>query len=240
MHEPEFYVGYLTHAPPRLSRFLRRAVAAIAAAAAAGAVLLALGQAPFAGSTFEYGQVRAYEGLMMDWPYPMLITPAGRYLLVAPGKHGLHVPELDGQQVRLQGTLIRRGEDRMLEVLPETLEPLAGRALGAEPAWTDLGDVVLTGEVVDSKCFLGAMNPGQGKVHRDCAVRCISGGVPPAFLVRDAGGAARVLLLTGRDGRRLGREILDFVAEPLTIPGRLKKQGTALVLQADPSDFRRE
>jgi hypothetical protein len=29
--------------------------------------------------------------------------------------------------------------------------------------------MTLTGEIVDSKCYLGVMNPGQGKVHRDCA-----------------------------------------------------------------------
>ncbi|MGC4054197.1 MAG: hypothetical protein QM757_34360 [Paludibaculum sp.] len=128
----------------------------------------------------------------------------------------------------------------MLEVEPATVQALDAQPAGSSLAQTDLGDVVLSGEIVDSKCFLGVMNPGQGKVHRDCAVRCISGGVPPAFLVNDANGTRRVLLLTGRDGRRLGREILNFVAEPLTISGRLKRQGETLLLQADPSDFRRE
>ena len=28
-------------------------------------------------------------------------------------------------------------------------------------------------------CFLGVMKPGRSKPHRACAVRCISGGIPP-------------------------------------------------------------
>ena len=86
----------------------------------------------------------------------------------------------------------------------------------------------------------GVMNPGNGKVHRDCAVRCISGGAPPAFIVKDASGDAQVLLLTGSDGRAVNREVLDYVAEPLTITGRLARRGDALLLRAEPGSFRRE
>jgi hypothetical protein len=93
---------------------------------------------------------------------------------------------------------------------------------------------------VDTKCHLGVMNPGQGKVHRECAVRCISGGAPPGFLVRDANGETRLLLLTGADGRALGREVLDFVAEPVTIRGQLVKLGTTLILKSEPRNFHRE
>jgi hypothetical protein len=51
----------------------------------------------------------------------------------------------------------------------------------------------LRGEIVDTKCYLGVMTPGEDKVHRGCAVRCISRGVPPAFLVRDASADSRIL-----------------------------------------------
>jgi len=39
------------------------------------------------------------------------------------------------------------------------------------------------GEIVDSKC-LGVMTPGQLTTHRACAIRCISGGIPPVLHVR--------------------------------------------------------
>jgi len=83
------------------------------------------------------------------------------------------------------------------------------------------------------------MNPGNGKVHRDCAARCISGGAPPAFVARDGEGDARVLLLVGSDGRQLTREVLPFVAEPIEVSGELVHSGANLILKSEPSSFRR-
>ncbi len=76
--------------------------------------------------------------------------------------------------------------------------------------------------------------------HRACAVRCLSGGIPALFVVRDADGSAVSLLLTGRDGRALNGEILDLVAEPLVVRGAVERQGALLLLRAEPGDFRRE
>jgi len=83
------------------------------------------------------------------------------------------------------------------------------------------------------------MNPGEGKVHRDCAARCISGGAPPAFVVRDASGEAQILLLVGSDGRKLNREVLAFVAEPIEVSGELARSGSNLILKAESVTFRR-
>ena len=98
----------------------------------------------------------------------------------------------------------------------------------AEMRETSLGAVQFTGEIVDSKCYFGVMNPGNGKVHRDCAARCISGGIPPAFLVRDAAGRTQTLLLG-----IWRREWLDHVAEPVTIRGRLARSAGRLMLYAE-------
>jgi hypothetical protein len=72
------------------------------------------------------------------------------------------------------------------------------------------------------------MNPGNGKVHRDCAARCISGGIPPVFLVRDADGRAMTLLLANWN-----RALLDHIAEPVTIPGRMARSEGRLILYAE-------
>jgi hypothetical protein len=69
------------------------------------------------------------------------------------------------------------------------------------------------------------MNPGAGKVHRDCAVRCISGGIPPAFLVRDSSGNIVTLLLA-----HWKRELLDHIAEPVTVRGDLVRSAGRLTL----------
>jgi len=212
----------------------------VLAGLAVGALLI-FDQPPFAASKFEYGEYREYSGVIEEWPYPILLTSDSSFLLVAPGKHGLSavVKGLQGMSIRLKGSLIERGPDRMLEVLPGSMQdtpPLHVRN-ASEPI--DLGSVRLRGEIVDSKCYLGVMNPGNGKVHRDCAVRCISGGAPPAFVARDASGDTRTLLLVGPDGRALNQDVLPFVAEPLEISGKLVRSGSILVLKADPARFRR-
>lgn len=206
-------------------------------AVAIGAVLV-FAQAPFVASAFEYQQYREYKGVLIDWPYPMLITDVDRFLLVDPGKHGASTNGLAGKTVELKGALIHRGTDRMLELLPGSLRGIANS--GSYETRLELGEMTLTGEIVDSKCYLGVMNPGQGKVHRDCAARCISGGIPPAFIVRDASGESRTLLLVGDDGRKLNREILDYVAEPVRVSGCLTRLGSMLVFSADLRSLHRE
>jgi hypothetical protein len=57
--------------------------------------------------------------------------------------------------------------------------------------------------------------------------------------VRDRSGRELHLLLVGADGRALNREILDFVAEPVAVTGRVLRYDDLLVLRADPSAYRR-
>ncbi|HBY62215.1 MAG TPA: hypothetical protein DEH78_20535 [Solibacterales bacterium] len=203
------------------------------AALLAGGVLLAalfvVSQSPFAPSRFEFGVFRDYEGDLIEWPYPALIAADGsRYLLVAAGKHGAGglVRGLDGRRVTLRGSLIERGPDRMLEI---ESAPRRGVASSPRPQPVELGRFRLTGEIVDSKCFLGVMNPGQGKVHRDCAVRCISGGIPPALFVAGETGAGRLLLLTGVPVR----ELLPIVGQRVTIEGTLLRDGPHWILRRE-------
>jgi hypothetical protein len=117
---------------------------------------------------------------------------------------------------------------------------------GSPPAALPLGRQRLRGEIVDSKCFYGVMKPSTGKAHRDCAVRCISGGAPPAFVVRAPESATGepaekivVLLLVGADGRSIAAEVLELVAEPVEIVGEVARVGDRLVLSADPAAIRR-
>ena len=238
--EDDFYIGYLPKPSARLGKWLGRITGAILIGMLAVGLILAVSQPHFANSRFEFGEVRAYAGVIEEWPYPILRTVAGPYLLVAPGKHGLAVGGWQGKTVQLKGTLTERAADRMLEALPESIRDASPKNPGdLLDARMSLGTVTLRGEIVDSKCYLGVMNPGDGKVHRDCAARCISGGAPPAFVVRDSSGEARVLLLTGADGRSMNREVLDYVAEPLEISGELIRAGTQMVLRAEPSRYRR-
>jgi len=226
--ETEFYVGYLP-VPLGLRKVIRRVVAALGVVAVTTAAILIAGQNPFAASVFEFQQYREFRGTLLAGPYPALAIPGQGlpWLLVGPGKHGTDdLRQLIGREVELKGERIIRGQDHMIELQPGTLKD--GRQGDSGAAAVDLGEVRLTGEIVDSKCYFGVMNPGNGKVHRDCAARCISGGVPPAFLVRDANGQTATLLLA--DWKP---ELLNHIAEPITLRGRLARASGRLTLYAE-------
>ena len=223
---------------------MRKVIVGLGLLAVTLALVLAVGQMPFADSAFEHGKVRSFEGVVVMRPFPMLLVARpgevgqqdkySRYLLVAPGKHGADdlVAGFEGKQVRLQGQLIYREGGTMINMTPGSI-PVVDTAPAGQESTRDLGAVSVTGEIVDSKCYLGNMNPGQGKVHRDCAARCVSGGIPPIFVTTDGN---EQFLLVGLDGRALGRDALrEFMAEPIQIQGELLNTGSTQLLKVDPS-----
>jgi hypothetical protein len=245
----DFYIGYVPKAPTVLARFVRKVVVGLGLLAIALALVLTHGQGPFAASVFEFGKVRDFEGVVATQPYPMLkvtrpsesgqLASYSQYLLVAPGKFGAAdlVAGWDGKAVRLRGQLIYRGGRTMVEIEPGSIvRSEAGP--GAPEAARDLGSIIVTGEIVDSKCYLGVMNPGSGKVHRDCAARCLSGGIPAILVTADG---REQFLLAGPDGRALGRDaVREFVAEPITIRGERWQLGNDQLLRFDPSTLRHQ
>lgn len=243
----EFYVGYQPQAPTGLGRFLKWLTAGLWLTGMTVAAVVVLGQQPFAAAVFEFGTVRAFEGTLVTAPVPMLVVErpgasaatSSAYALVNPGKVGVTgVDHLNGQRVRVDGTLIYRDDQTMIEIVPATLAAVgAGRSPKREVV--NLGEHRFVGEIVDSKCFLGVMNPGHLKPHRACATRCISGGIPPILLVRRPDGTARHLLLVGPEGEAINKQVLEYVAEPVEISGHLERHWDRLVLKIDPRQIRR-
>jgi len=229
--DEDFFVGYLP-VPSRLGRRLRWVAVGLLMMAPVLALLVAWGQGSFRSGVFEFGKTRSFEGVLYETPVPMLrLTPqegaTTNLLLVSFGKHGL--PEEarghHGKKVSFDGSLIyRRGlsmvEMNALDTFRVHGDPGPGEA---RPPAESLGAVSLVGEIVDTKCFSGVMRPATGKVHRACAIRCISGGVPPGLLVRDTpantedAGDGRpggtVFVLAGADGKALDGNTQDFDVE---------------------------
>jgi hypothetical protein len=241
MHDDDFYIGYEPEMPPSLAA----RIAVTAAALVTGAVLLAgvlvAAQGGFAPGSFEYGQPRWFEGRVIEHPYPALEardhTGARQWhWLVGSGKHGAAdlVRGLEGREVRLSGSLIERDGDRMIEVA----EPPVTTASAAAPIppIRTVGPVTLRGEIVDSKCHLGVMKPGEGPTHRDCAVRCLLGLVPPMLVLRDGGNVRRIPLVTERHD--VVREALPLLTgRPVRIRGTLVERAGRQFLSASVGDI---
>jgi len=243
----EFYVGYLPKAPAGISRRVRAIVIALMAIAAVGAITFASVQRTFAPAIFEYGKQRSFEGIVERRPFPtLLVKRPGRpdsgsshYLLVAEGKYGAddEVAAFEGKPVRLKGTLIYRGNQTRVEVVKGSIA-VAGSAEALPATAKTLGVFELSGEIVDGKCYLGVMNPGSGKVHRDCAARCLSGGVPILFATNDFRGEPAVLQLTDSNQKPLPKAaILDHVGQPVRLKGTVVENGDTLIFEIDPSSI---
>ncbi len=236
----DLYVGYLA-VPRRQRRFLWMLVPAGLWALLAASALIAWSQ-PGAGSgVWDNATARAFTGVIVGNPYPMLYaddrgdgTP-GFLLLVEMGKHGAHrAAAFDGQRVRLSGWLLHREGRVMLELEPGDrgiAVTVAGTELRSPPAPMDLGPVSLPGEIVDSKCFLGAMKPGHGKTHKECATLCIAGGIPPMLVSHDTRGNRTFYLLANESGGPLDRAALPYIADPVEVTGQLERRGDLLVLR---------
>jgi hypothetical protein len=80
------------------------------------------------------------------------------------------------------------------------------------------------------------MRPATGKIHQACAIRCLSGGVPPGLLVHDAAGNGVVVLLAGPAGQPLDYDV-EWAARTLRAAGELEIHSGTPVLRVDALDL---
>jgi hypothetical protein len=237
----EFYIGWQDTAPASISAIIKRLVVGTGLASFALALILAIAQGTIAVSVFEWGKIKNFSGVFRSEPYPRLLVTASdgsqsNYYLVKAFKFGIDpklAKQFDGKSVALKGTLIYRDNQRMIEAIEDSIKASAfAESAPSSVSPIPLGRQTLVGEIVDSKCYFGVMNPGQFIPHRACAIRCISGGVPPVLVVRHPNGQTSCLLLVSKEGRPLREEILRIIAEPVRITGEVEQDGNLLTLRA--------
>jgi len=251
-----FFVGYLP-LPAPLAVFLRRAVATLALAFVVLAGVVAAQQRALGSGEYDYGVDSTIEGVLRLRPLPAIWSlpassdqavaggaaggPVSIVPLVGVGKHGVAeaVAALDGRAVRASGSWIRRGRETLFEVAGARAVERPQGETGGDSAPSAIASARLRGEIVDSKCYLGVMKPGEGKSHKACAILCISGGSPAALVVRTPAGETALLWLVSADGRPLGRELLDLVAEPVEVEGELVRLGSRVLLVTERARIRR-
>ncbi len=233
-----FFVGYLP-TPPSLGTFYRWLIPCLVLLAlAAGGISASLQQAAGNG-TWQLGAPATLTGKLRVDPYPVLhLADGSSVFLVVQGKRGadeLALPH-DGTMVSVSGNRIERGGWTMLEIADANAFAESGVADVAAPINEVLGPDRVYGEIVDSKCFLGVMKPGEGKVHRACAALCLLGGMPPVFVARDLNGNQFGYVLINADGSSAASSLAPQVAIPMEVTGQFERRGDLTYLRLRSGD----
>lgn len=241
---PGIYVGYMPM-PARHARFVAVAAPALVLAMALVAGLVAALQRDPGSGVWDFGRQIEVTGVAFMEPYPMVLSESGEaWLVVEAGKFRAaeRLGGFDGAGVLVRGFRLEREGRRMIELLPagsgdeaiESADAAAGEAMRAEPR-----AVTVVGEIVDGKCFVGAMKPGDGKGHKACAILCIRGGLP-ALVAGDVPGSGGIFPLLRVGGTTaLPERVLGMVAEPVRIEGVLSFERGVAVLDAAESGISR-
>jgi hypothetical protein len=250
----DFFVGYLP-IPGSLRHWLIGMTGIALLVVVALAVSMAIGQRDPGTGVWQLYDESTATGVLLAEPYPMLLTAEtnGRprtILLVGAGKYGVadRAADLHGKPVRIKGHLIARDSRHMFELAdePESIEPLDASNQNMPTnvaAETSSHPTRLRGEIVDPKCYLGAMKPGEGKTHKACATLCIRGGIPPAFYSVDPTGRRECYLLVGPSGEALHGEslecVLPYVADLVELEGAVQTRADLKLLRLDLGTIQR-
>ncbi len=237
--DPHF-IGWLPM-PRRFSRFLVPVALSLVVAMGLAAVLIANGQRSPGSGRWDDETPVTFVGVVSAEPYAMLRVrdhSTGEIvtiLLVEEGKHGAkaRVQALDGQTVQVTGTLLHRDGRRMLELLAGDAGLQRAELATQLPNKTvqHLGKVSLVGEIIDPKCFLGAMKPGNGTTHKGCAILCLKGGVPPMFVTQNADSTITYHLLVNAAGGPLDPSTFNKVGDVIRLKGELERWDDLFVLK---------
>ena len=259
--EKEFYIGWQEDMPKQTKRFIKKLVI--------GGILLFIGlvltvvlfQKPFNQYVFEFGNTKEFTGTYIDNPYPMLISDPGQVpegfsntiLLVGYGKFGAmgimnkiqeKQGQLHGKKITLSGTLIYGDKKTLLELTDQQASfiSIVNQEISSTlPQLIPNPSIELNGEILDPKCYFGVMKPGEGKIHKSCAIRCISGGIPPVFRQEtgDINNPYTYYLLVGTEGKTINQAVLPWVAEQVKIEGNPNTLLDWNIVFVDPNQITR-
>lgn len=255
MNNSEFYIGWQPKAPGSFSKHVKKVLWILFPASLIIGYLLSDSQRKFSNASFEYGKLTEIKGVYTDKPVPMLkvfdkFNLSISIPLIGYGKHGAETAirelekekgvSLNGKEITLKGTLIY-GDGKTLLQIDRNDYPIVN--IGAESTvqlqQKDLGNQIIRGEIIDPKCYFGVMKPGEGKAHRDCAIRCILGGIPPVLHVQNEKGESNYYLIVGPNGEKMNEAVQDVVAEPVSIEAKVVQQDDWIILYTGKENIKR-
>jgi len=259
--EPKsFYIGWMPKAAPEYRGFIRLVIFALVVVCVFVAALLVSNQRGFSSGIYERNNFTELEGLLIQKPFPAIKTFFGKdiygnpvektILLVNKGKFGAdslvalmiaqHKTSDENLWVKVKGRLIYNHGTALMEL---TDEDASMHEMEASPKDEKISDskmiemdsVTLHGQIIDPKCYLGVMKPGEGKPHSDCAIRCISGGIPPMLRIKNDQGEETFFILRGENGEIINKQVLSYVGIPVSVTGMVEQVDDWYVLKVNPA-----
>ncbi len=234
----DFYIGYLPKGPKRNMRFVLGVVIFLFIVSMFFGWIIAMSQDKINNGSYEYGNLTELEGVIFNEPVPTLrilsrdSSQQKDIILINFGKFGAETSiqafekrmggPAENYIAKVRGTLVYQDGITMLE-LTENDNALIDFKLNTSAAYSRVQkspqetDSKLIGEIVDSKCYFGSMKPGNNKPHRSCAALCISGGIPPVFVVSNQDGSADYYLFKTDNKQELIDQILPYVGDRIEI-----------------------
>jgi len=257
----EFYIGWQPMAPKGFRIWVRKYLLVLLPVVIVIGVLLAISQKKFGTGNFEFGTLTQVKGIYFNKPVPAIKVVNEKDIwgnedfitipLIGFGKNGADGTiadiekekdiSLEGKEIILKGTLLYN-DGKLLMQVDANDKPLVAinnvtqNTAQAFAPEKDLGEVNLKGEIVDPKCFFGVMKPGEGKPHKDCAIRCILGGIPPVLKVTGDDGNQNYYLIVGENGEKMNEAVQDFVATPVSLHTKAVQYGDWIVLYVNPNN----
>ena len=254
--EKPFYIGWQDKMPKEHRSTVKKFIILIFIALPLLAFSIIYAQRGFNNHQFELGKSTELTGTYHSNPVPVLEVQKSKMkadlsnyiLLVGYGKLGAEgimkdiaeiKGDLDGKNITLKGTLIY-GDGKTVLELTNKANSLIKIHGDADPTKVILETKSvnlfnLKGEIVDPKCYFGVMKPGEGKIHKSCAIRCISGGIPPVLKTKTLRDKNEYYILLGEKGEKINQKILDKIAEKVIINGRSAHINGWNYLYVDPN-----
>ncbi len=254
----DFYIGWKEDMPDSTRSFLKKVLIPIFIFIPLLVVTVVFFQKPFNQHQFEFGNITTVTGIYYEKPFPILVADKGilpdslshDIVLVGYGKFGAQgiIKDIEkkhgaiiGKKVTLAGTLIYGDGKTLMELteLEASLVTIVDHNITTYQTPSVEKPISLSGEIIDPKCYFGVMKPGEGKVHKSCAIRCISGGIPPVFKAKasDQKEPARYYLIFDENGHEVNKRILPYVAEQIMLTGKTNQVLNWDILYVDLEDL---
>lgn len=246
----DFYIGWSGEAPKGYAAKGRLFFFGGLFAILMVAVLFVTNQEKYIDSVYEYGILQEVSGYLVKNPVWGIRVEENEAINTIPivgfGKMGpgptltkmMETHDLEeGTMVTLRGMLTHYQGKYLME-LTEGANSLvsSGKQVMLERKIEMKGSRELEGEIVDPKCFFGVMNPAFKAVHRSCAIRCISGGMPPLLAIRENGAFVDYYFVHGKEMKSLANELLPYVGVPVKLTGQVATYDDWKSIVVDPDD----